>query len=58
MKLKDYQVIASALRPFYALEEKLVTEIIQSMSLYLKKDNPKFNPVKFLDLIRGYGDTD
>ena len=60
-RLKDYQLIANALRPFYQLystpsktleDNAVIIDIITTLSKALSKDNPKFNPVKFLDYIR------
>jgi len=66
MTKKDYITIANALKPFYDDSELehieglteleayniTVTNIVLAISKALSKDNPKFNPVRFLDYIR------
>jgi len=63
MTKKDYETIANALKPFYKehnefeygkhdLEREKILEIILAISKALSKDNPKFNPVRFLDYMR------
>jgi len=60
MTKKDYILIANALKPFYqdmkqitgTTDEYTLTKVIIAISKALKADNPKFNPVKFLDYLR------
>lgn len=59
MTKKDYITIANALKPFYkdlhlTIEQsRLLVKIITALSQVMSKDNPRFNPVRFLDMIRG-----
>jgi hypothetical protein len=56
MTKKDYITIANALKPFYSPESGVdldtLVAIIIAISKTLSKDNPKFNPVRFLNMIR------
>ncbi len=66
MTKKDYITIANALRPIYLElenyqamtgftdDDDVVTLIINAITKQIKKDNPTFDPVKFLDYLRGY----
>lgn len=56
MSKKDYETIANALKPFYQpmwrdTDIKII-DVITALSKAMSKDNPKFNPVRFLDYIR------
>jgi len=60
-RLKDYQLIANALKPYYQdyskpsntlVDNAVIIDMITAISKALSKDNPKFNPIKFLDYIR------
>lgn len=68
MTKKDYITIANALKPFYNDKDNvncgncgehddqyhdLTINIITAISKAMSKDNPKFNPIRFLDMIRG-----
>lgn len=58
MTKKDYILIANALKPFYQAdyittdERNIIVEMITAISKALKKDNQKFDPIKFLDYLR------
>jgi len=62
MTKKDYILIANALKPFYQgsysfenyklSNDEMIISMVQAISKALSQDNPKFNPVRFLDMIR------
>ena len=61
MTRKDYITIANAFKPFYQgswgtdykpTTEELIVDITAEMGKALKSDNPKFDPIKFLEYLR------
>lgn len=61
MTKKDYITIANALKPYYkeispedayGVSSQLILNIINSITKEIKKDNPTFDPIKFLDYLR------
>jgi hypothetical protein len=62
MTKKDYITIANALKPYWEEwkinhcedSRHIILDIINAISKEIKKDNPTYDPIKFLDYLRGY----
>lgn len=60
MTKKDYKTLAVAYGPYYELasddieKHALIMSMITATMKAIKKDNPNFDSIKFLDIMRNY----